>query len=206
MYSFECEGPNGRTIVNYEKLTEYTKKLFEQYPMKRPHRRFQLMLAFPSDSIEAIPLENGNEYGKTTQIEEKFSTVLEILPAFLDTKPKSENSHILFIEDGHENPLGEHVTLYSTAITFIEENANRFAFFRNKYWRVLDFVAWQPIGVREILCDKFMEEITNPCSVQNYKSAVRIEDNKMIGFFLDIPRGEPPFLRNGFYTDESKGQ
>lgn len=145
MWSFECIGPNGQTYLHNDNWEKFIKEREQEYPHNWNHRRAVLTLFAPRPTFREIPGVNAETALNT--VESNYSLIFQPYPAHLRTgydPDAREESWNVFIEDGHANPLGEKVTLFSTGCYFFPSSnvldfgsrPERFVKFRDKYWRV----------------------------------------------------------------------
>jgi hypothetical protein len=144
MYPFEVFDERTQRVEFYfNKFAEFRTELFRQYPVDVNHTRLELELLFPSERLEDVYCHDWNpheRFQETAHLDKRhcfyndpnWSTVFEVYPMH------SHHTESLkcFVEVGHQDPWGEKMTLMSTAASIYENHSFRFAFFRQKYWRV----------------------------------------------------------------------
>ncbi len=140
MWPFECIGPNGQTYLHNDNWKQFIKEREIEYPHDWGHRRALITLCSPRKSFCELP--HVTVFTTLNYIEDGFSLIFEPYPAHMRTGSDpdgNEESWNVFIEDG----VGEKITLLSTSISFWPNpyrpfETDVFAFFRDKYWRVLN--------------------------------------------------------------------
>lgn len=138
---------NGVCYFHHDNWNKFESKLTEQYPHNEDHRRICFTLISPRDKLGDVPCARDDDSifslglsprrkGHEVDFYERdFSVIFDVYPRWWN--PHSlEPSWIMFAEDGHKNPLGEKLVIYSNYQDFKKENA--FAFFRNQYWLMRD--------------------------------------------------------------------
>lgn len=159
-WPFECETPDGRKHFNFEHWDTFYKQKNREYSCPEGHSRYCCDLIFPAERLEDVyvhwspfgteddPMKGCHDINFK---EESWSTIWDVYPNHLrhgrPGLPGSPGSHDfmedsncehscrVIIENDHDNPFGEKVTLLSTALTWENNHANQFAFFRGKYWK-----------------------------------------------------------------------
>lgn len=122
------------------------------YHCPRGKWRFALELAYPCDFLIEVPIErnphsHSNYSGHACFYScDDWSTIFGV--------HEVGDSLQLLVESGHLNPWGEKIRLFSTSSAIQDEEwgsnpANKFAFFRNKFWRIR----------RDIFCHNGYREI-----------------------------------------------
>jgi hypothetical protein len=164
MYPFEVFDERTQRIeFYYNKFGEYKTELFRQYPARTNHSRLEIDLLFPSERLEDVFCHDWNPHGRfpeTAHLDRRhcfynnsnWSTIFEVYPMH----SRSTEQLKCFVEFGHQDPWGEKITLMSTATSIYDNHSFRFAFFRQKYWKVNsvishnriqtffeDFISWQ---------------------------------------------------------------
>ena len=141
MWPFECIGPDGQIYLHNDNWKTFLKERDSEYPHNWEHRRAILTLCLPRDEFRQIPGVTDNTVLNFK--DDELSTIFQPYPAHLRTgsNPDGKESFNLIVEDGHINPLGELLVLFSTGDSFFdfdpfEGKPERFAYWRNKYWRV----------------------------------------------------------------------
>ena len=145
MWPFECVGPNGQTYLHNDNWEKFVKERDQEYPHNWNHRRAILTLFCPRNTFRELP--GVTEETALNAIEDNYSVIFQAYPAHLRTTydpDANEESLNVFIEDGQSNFAGEKIFLFSSSYYFFPlacsfgfgERPERFAKFRDKYWRV----------------------------------------------------------------------
>jgi hypothetical protein len=145
MYPFEVFDERTQRVEFYfNRFGEFKNELFRQYPVDINHSRLELELLFPSERLEDVYCHDWNpheRFQETAHLDKRhcfynnsnWSTIFELYPMH----SHHTESYKCFVEEGHQDPWGEKITLMSTAASIHENHSFRFAFFRQKYWKVI---------------------------------------------------------------------
>lgn len=199
-YPFECIGPDGKTHFHFQEWGKFVAKLFNQYPIKTGHQRAEIELIFPCAALHEVYCHwspfTGQEIHSNPAadlrgawachcIDADWSLIFDAYPSY--SVPGDPNGSCRFLaEKGHKNPLGEKLVLMSTATMLNNDHANRFAFFRGKYWKVLSYKNWHDITAARFFgsgsaSDQYVREYKEILKKEQAEYNLRIEMAKEVG-------------------------
>lgn len=145
-------GADGRVYLHYDNWYRWIDDRTREYPMPEGHHRLDIQLCYPRSTLEQVPITRDPHGGLGGHVcyykSENWSTI------FGAHSFNEGNDFKMLVESGCPDPVwGEKITLFSTSCTICDEpwgrnQANKFAFFRNQYWRVISdrlLEPWTPI-------------------------------------------------------------
>ena len=147
MYPFEVYDETTKRVEFYFNLwNEFKKDLFKQYPSNfKP--RIEIELINPAERLKDVKTQAWNPHADIGNgylnnhdcfyYNENWSVIFDVYPSHNYSSPES---YRILSELGHENPLGEKLTLLSTSKNLYDGNSIRYAYFRGKYWLVSIFI------------------------------------------------------------------
>jgi len=143
---FEVLGADGQIYLHNDNWYRWRQARLDEYPCPVGHWRFDLELSHPRNSLVEVPVErNPHTHGGGWNAHswfytcDQWSTIFGVHDAHL---PVEGENYRMLVESGCSEPLwGERIRLYSTGHCIVEEPwgtnvPNKFAFFRNQFWRV----------------------------------------------------------------------
>lgn len=179
MYPFEfwCE-QNNRMEFHWDNWRAFREELFRQYPTPPDKFRAELLLSFPSDRLEDVPTFNWNPHHGAGNYHlsnydffydnAEWSTIFEVYPG---RQTLTGDDVRLFAEHLHNDPWGERLRIMSTASDIHDQTSHRFAHFRGKFWKIMDFR--QHLAANWL--DFFFEELRiRRAAIDLYRQAVDI--------------------------------
>jgi hypothetical protein len=148
MLPFEHYDEHGRRHLHIANWYRWCDERCREYPAQLNHQRVQIDLYFPRDRLEDIPFHWNPHAGylppnnyppyQAFYGSNRWST---IFGAYEFEYPHDNSCYIITTaEEGHQNPWGEPITIYSTSSDLYNDHCNRFAYFRGKYWKIIGFM------------------------------------------------------------------
>jgi hypothetical protein len=147
-----------RIDFNYEAWERYTTRRFLEYPTNRHHARIEFTLFCPRDDLYDVPTHDWNphhdigNYHLTVHdcfyCSSQWSTIFDVVPAYLESgwDRRSTPSYTMIAEEGHQDPWGEEIIIASTSHDIYDNTSFRYAYFRDKWWKLSGFIRhWPPM-------------------------------------------------------------
>ncbi|RTK95517.1 MAG: hypothetical protein EKK64_06760 [Neisseriaceae bacterium] len=157
MYPFEVyDEKTKRVEFSFPIWEDYKIELFKQYPANA-RRRIEIELVNPEDRLKDVKTRHDwNPHAEIGKLylnnhdcfyyNENWSVIFDVYPSH---RHFSE-SYRFIAERGHINPLGERLTLLSTSSSIDNDNAIRYAYFRDKFWLVLNYTQYTKNNVYDL--------------------------------------------------------
>jgi len=133
MHPFQIFNDEGRVVgFSRNHWYSFTRELFHQYPIQEDHPRLEITL-FPYDGPRTIGV-----YYETGD----WSTIFEVY-SHVNPYVNEQDGLRCFVEEGHVNPWGEPIRLFSP----LGRINYQIAYFRDKYWYIhccIKHTQWSP--------------------------------------------------------------
>ena len=129
----------------FDKFEEYELELFDQYPNLMNHQRIECDLMGPYDNLHDVEVHDWNPHHAIGNHHlsnydcfydsDDWSIIFEPYPCQRGSGDSVEQ-YKLFLEKGHQNPLGDRVRILSTASKLEDQASHRYAYVWGKWWKL----------------------------------------------------------------------
>jgi len=145
MQEFEIVGEDGRTYLHYDNWQRWRNERLREYDYG--NIRYDIELCHPRDHLRDTPIDhNPHPFGQDGWTcyyrSDNWSTIYGVYDAH--RHDLGEESLRMLVEHDLEEPWGERIEIWCTSNRIEQEPwghtpANRFALFRGRFWKVVNF-------------------------------------------------------------------
>jgi hypothetical protein len=156
--------------MNLDDWERYRNEKLAEYPCQRGKWRFDLELSHPRATLREVPIERNPHGGILTGHTYFYCSYWEwstIFAVWEEWEEEEEKCRFL-VESGNSEPIwGERVFLFGTSQYIVDEPwgtnpANKFAFFRGKYWKVKDQFLHDYNELYQVMGGRIVQPIRSP--------------------------------------------
>lgn len=158
--------------MNLDDWMMYRDQKLAEYPCQRGKWRFDLELSHPRATLREVPIERNPHGGILTGHTYFYCSYWEWSTIFAVWEWEEEEEKCRFLaESGNSEPIwGERVFLFGTSQYIVDEPwgtnpANKFAFFRGRYWKVKDQFLHDYNELYQVMGGRIVQPIRSPVSI-----------------------------------------